>query len=379
MSEKNAKKYKQNIPSSQTLLWIERKGLKHSKMIYDPAHVEAALNETKGPLPSVRHHIRSVQYCKPLSKKWLTLARSMREVAEVAFMESPVRRRGIGIWEELEGEESSENSPSTLGKKRGGTLWDAAIEQMSVQIFLEEGKLNLCLRMLVEFKEKTELPTWGELITITANRLKISMQSLLKQCTAFERGCGMILALAMNFPEVLQILDLEVCIRHIGRTMKNSNYFGLLFQNAKSFRQSLEGHDKLQPILVFEYFYEIVKNVEQGLDGEKVLTYIADNGIVPLSLQIARKINPKNVSFMSSYAKSIHHLFGIEEFDSEMPGIFSYFDQDIEINREESEKNLVYLLTYCENTLEKVDYTRRDFLELHRYAEPIRQRLPKKE
>ncbi len=39
------------------------------------------------------------------------------------------------------------------GKKAQGTLWDQEKDELSIRILLEEGKLNLCLRVLQNFKE----------------------------------------------------------------------------------------------------------------------------------------------------------------------------------------------------------------------------------
>lgn len=39
------------------------------------------------------------------------------------------------------------------GKKTSGTLWDQEQDELAVRILLEEGKLNLALRILHKFKQ----------------------------------------------------------------------------------------------------------------------------------------------------------------------------------------------------------------------------------
>lgn len=68
---------------------------------------------------------------------------------------------------------------------------------------LEDGKLNLCLRNLIEYKafQREEKP-------IPANKQE--------KCEKFEKGLGVVLRNAWNHVEAVQTTDIQALINYIG-------------------------------------------------------------------------------------------------------------------------------------------------------------------
>merc|ERR1719192_800926 len=90
----------------------------------------------------MREHIRKFHYHPVLSDGWISMADKVSQVAEVAFLEMGVPFKTDTKLVDLK------------GRKTDGTLWDQENDQLAVKILIEEGKINLCLRLLHEFKER---------------------------------------------------------------------------------------------------------------------------------------------------------------------------------------------------------------------------------
>ena len=52
------------------------------------------------------------------------------------------------------------------GKKSTGTLWDANRDELAIRILLEEGKLNLALRVLHKYKIAQRGEKWSDQIKV---------------------------------------------------------------------------------------------------------------------------------------------------------------------------------------------------------------------
>ena len=74
----------------------------------------------------LRKHVRRLEMLPHHTKEWLGLTDSLQHIANVALMEHRLPREG------------------------DSTLWEG--EELTVRYMLEEGKLNLCLRLMEEYK-----------------------------------------------------------------------------------------------------------------------------------------------------------------------------------------------------------------------------------
>ena len=127
--------------------------------------------------------------CVPLfSEEWFDMADVFGRIANVSDMESKL----------AEG-------------KEGKTLWET--EEQALRFLMEDGKLNLCLRNLVDFKlhqRRARILGSGPIFDFS------------KECDKFERGLGVVLRNAWMHVEAIQTSDLSSLITHIADTLENS-------------------------------------------------------------------------------------------------------------------------------------------------------------
>lgn len=125
----------------------------------------------------LRRHIRGLGACVVLSEEWCDVAECLARIADISQMEKE------------------------LPKEKDATLWDC--EELALRYVLEDGKLNLCLRLLEDYVSFITRPASGAPITAEdVRRLRL-----------FEKGIGGLLANAWLHVEALQTTDLPLMIR----------------------------------------------------------------------------------------------------------------------------------------------------------------------
>lgn len=208
----------------------------------------------------LREHIRRFHYRPLLSEEWLKMSDSINQVAEVAFMEMTIPF-------------DSTNKKGQLGRKADGTLWDQEEEQLAITILLEEGKINLCLRLLREYSEafKSEKQA-AALIAKAAKKTNRTVKNVSNLAVAFEKGIGIIIHLSLEHVEVVQILDTTALIQHIGEILDNapSRMHHWRGQTSSKFDVDFLGVDKFQESVVIHYLANLVKHLEE-LDEDKTM------------------------------------------------------------------------------------------------------------
>merc|ERR1719150_2843064 len=167
----------------------------------------------------MREHIRKFHYHPVLSDGWISMADKVSQVAEVAFMEMGVPFKTDTKLVDL------------MGRKTDGTLWDQENDQLAVKILIEEGKINLCLRLLHEFKEMCPItPAKAASIRREVGKKKINDKVVMLRVDQFEKGIGIILHFSFQHEEVLQILDTSVLIQNIAVVLRNAEDRKHLFE-----------------------------------------------------------------------------------------------------------------------------------------------------
>lgn len=144
----------------------------------------------------LREHVRSIVDYDPLTKNWVRLSDSMQQVANVALMEEYLPQH-------------SANPLDQIGKKKSGTLWDQEKDEMTVRIILEEGKLNLILRLLYRYAVFHRSTEYEAAATKCASEMQCSVESVHRRSLVFEQSLGVLLRFCMAHAECVQILDLS--------------------------------------------------------------------------------------------------------------------------------------------------------------------------
>ncbi|KAF0754353.1 hypothetical protein AaE_005366 [Aphanomyces astaci] len=128
----------------------------------------------------LRNHIRFLGDYPVLSAEWREMARNMMRFGEISEMERH------------------------MPKQDNATLWEC--EELALRYILEDGKLNLCLRLLVEYKDYEHGISQRDL------DVQPEAKELISQ---FERGLGVMLKNAWLHVEALQTTDLPLLLEYV--------------------------------------------------------------------------------------------------------------------------------------------------------------------
>jgi hypothetical protein len=135
----------------------------------------------------LRVNVRSIASYPLFSEQWLNMADIFGRIATVSDMES-----------KLSGSKSDSNA----------TLWET--EEQALRYIIEDGKLNLCLKNIEEYKiHQRKLRFEGKKIP----------NDIEDKCNKFERGISVVLRNAWSHIEALQTTELASLIIHIGNVI----------------------------------------------------------------------------------------------------------------------------------------------------------------
>lgn len=187
----------------------------------------------------LRRSIRQLGSYPMLSDAWMQMAETFGRVASISDVESKL--------------------PSKGESKSGGTLWET--EEMALRFLLEDGKLNLCLRNLTEYKQYQrtafqEAKARGEALELDP------------KCDLFEAGVGVVLRNAWSHLEVLQTTDLPALMNYVADVLE----FAI---NNPDFQEGYASKNmsSRQEVLVFYYMWGMFKNIDDI--GESRIMQIA--------------------------------------------------------------------------------------------------------
>jgi len=195
----------------------------------------------------LRKHVHALESQPFSSPGWLKLVDSLKHVAQVATMEHKIPREG------------------------DQTLWEG--DELTVRFLLEEGKLNLCLRLMENYcKEKPppdERSRWLEQKAAAlsnspnADELDVRMRD-------FEASLGTLLRCSFEHIEAVQTVDLVCLFDHIAGVLQSA---APLPNNAT--------FDKMQEADVLRYAASVLERLE-ALGEERLMPHVERSGLVPL-------------------------------------------------------------------------------------------------
>ncbi|KAF0693122.1 Aste57867_15868 [Aphanomyces stellatus] len=184
----------------------------------------------------LRNHIRFLGDYPVLSNEWKEMAHNMRRFGEISEMER------------------------NLPKQENATLWEC--EELALRYILEDGKLNLCLRILVEYKSYEH----G-----TAHR---EMDAETKEIVAmFERGLGVMLKNAWLHVEALQTTDLPLLIEYVASVLT-------FCEEEPAYVETKDLEDS-QEVIVMYYLHGLFKQLEH-ISESRVMPLVQEKNIFAL-------------------------------------------------------------------------------------------------
>ena len=211
----------------------------------------------------LRKHVRRLDAHPLFTADWLSMVDSLVHISNIAMMEHRLPRN-----------EMDSNT----------TLWEG--DELTVRFMLEEGKLNLCLRLMHDFcrqryspalmaegQAKQWLKNTAADLSRNAPEAKLSPEQAEGRILTFEQGMGVLLRCAFEHVEAVQTTDLPELIEHA------SEVFGAC-QNAPSGSFTFE---RTQPALLLRYLSSIMMRVQDDkLPEDKVMPLMQQCGLVQL-------------------------------------------------------------------------------------------------
>jgi len=261
----------------------------------------------------LRDHIRRLHYQPVLTESWLVMSDSINQVAEVAFLEMCMPFRGAI-------DTSAKVVTEVLGRKEEGTLWDQDDDQVAIKILLEEGKINLCMKLLYEYvRDMSSKEKAAKLICGASVKTGYTEASIEKSVLLFEKGIGILIHLAMEHVEVLQILDSGTLIEHFSNVMTNavSRVHLWKIENTAYFDVDFLGIDKLQEFVVFRYLDDLMKHLDD-LDEERIMNLIEEQKLIAKTVDHANLLKYScRYDILASFFKFLNFCFDCETYLAE--------------------------------------------------------------
>lgn len=204
----------------------------------------------------LRKFVRKIEMHKAFTRPWAGMIDSVIHVANIAKMEH--RHDNV----------SAES-----------TLWEG--DDLTVRFLLEEGKLNLCLRLMVDFKQVC--PTGGmqaDIFTPFVQELGMEEALIMQRAIAFEQSLGQIIRCSMMHIEAVQTTDLPMLF----------NYCANVLTAATTCEpEHIFQWEKPQEVFVLSYLTSVLERMDSqqaGLDENRIMPIIEGESLVPLVVKM---------------------------------------------------------------------------------------------
>jgi hypothetical protein len=229
------------------------------------AHEEAA--ESERPLrvcaEAGRKCVRNIQQYTILSVEWLALVDSLKQLSRLVQLEARMPANS------KVGQAHGRNTDSD------GTLWDQEAHENAIRILVEEAKVNLCVRMMHDYKVWQYDPARrSQTIQQALSTYEFNQTQLDQKCSTFEESLGVLLAKAFQHVETLQLMDIPMLIEHLAFVFTQCQGRDPCFPPA---------HSKIQETLVTFYFSSLMKHAEE-LNNKELLAKTKEHNLVQLAV-----------------------------------------------------------------------------------------------
>ncbi|CEL96833.1 unnamed protein product [Vitrella brassicaformis CCMP3155] len=167
-------------------------------------------------LDAARRCTRQIQRVPIMTHEWFHLVDNIEHLYRLASLES--------LMPHVETMKEAENGSRAVGRASEGTLWDQDIREDVIRIMVEEAKVNLCLRLLHEFKQLQNRPDeMDRHIDRACDKEGMPKSTVLSRMAAFEEALGLLLRQGFTHVETLQLTDVPLIARHIELVLRNAN------------------------------------------------------------------------------------------------------------------------------------------------------------
>jgi len=250
-----------------------------------------------------RKCVRNIHQFPILSPEWVNLVDSLKQLQRLVQLEGrmPVNSKV--------GEAHGRNTDAE------GTLWDQENHENAIRILVEEAKVNLCLRMMNDFKKWQYTPDQRLATLQEAMRCyEFSELQLEQKCRQFEEALGVLLWRAFVHVETLQLMDVPLLIEHTA----------MVLQHVDTFRKDgLNCTVKEQELIAMYFFASLMRHAEE-LNNSELLAHSVSCRLVPLAVSHIQNhaANAYPEDFAQEVAAGLAALCYNEDFQTEWPKFF---------------------------------------------------------
>jgi len=254
-------------------------GSSRAELYQDTAREAGDLEELTQKLSEdLRKYIVSLDFVPWLSREWFALAEPLRYTASIAGMENKLRK--------------------TKGDANQ-TLWES--DQLACRYLLEEGKVNLVLRLLTDAKSKS-------IEDVDGTRTKAAVESLGVDAAipqAIEQDLGVLLRCALEHAEATATLDLLEFSQHIAAVLTHM-----------SMMDGERDYSGMQEVMVIHYVDTIAAFLED-LGEDRVMQLYSDSKILHLLVSVlATKHTTYDKDTVVAAARAINSIMDSEHFQT---------------------------------------------------------------
>eukprot|EP00960_Hanusia_phi_P025804 745894-Hanusia_phi.AAC.1 len=154
------------------------------------------------------------------------------------------------------------------------TLWER--NEQIVRFILEEGKLNLTLRLLVDFKDLQRQEQFASKLNAARqaepNATFDDLSTIKIKAALYEQTLGVLMLCSIMSIEALQVIDFPLFIDHIGKSLEFALMHPEMVRSPDSYRR--------QEVLAVSYTFHILEALEQ-LQEDRVMEVMLEKKVLP--------------------------------------------------------------------------------------------------
>lgn len=256
-----------------------------------------------------RKCVKSIQRYEVLSVEWINLVDSLRQLTRLVHLES--RMPGDAKVAEAHGR----------NKDGVGTLWDQEDHETAIRILVEEAKVNLCLRIMDDFK------TWqydegrrDQSIRVCAEAFHYGEDKIHMKIREFEVAMGLLLLRALMHVETLQLMEVPLLVEYMSKVLQHSSLLGD--------DEAAKG-TQLQETVVLFYFRSLMKHAE-SLNNTELLAKCEQLQVPHFVVsQVLRNLQYYDMDVKIAIAEGLAHLADNEDFQVSWQNFFTDDNQKV--------------------------------------------------
>lgn len=248
--------------------------------------------------------MRNIHQYPILSPEWIAVVDSLKQLERLVQLEG--RMPG------------NATVPECLGRntESEGTLWDQESHENAIRILVEEAKVNLCLRIMNDYKKWCYSPSMkNETIKETKLSYGYSDAQIGQKMTQFEEALGLLLWRALVHVETLQLMDIPLLIEHCS-----------LVLNQCVEDPECAKHLRNQEVVILYYYSSLMKHAE-ALNNHELLAKAREHRLVHLVVEhvlTMGSVYPADLKF--AVAEGLSALADNEDFRTNWEDFFVGLD-----------------------------------------------------